>query len=60
MLGEVFYFPQEGWYRIEVRPENRDLYLWNAFAEGNLSGDVPVTGVFGGMVTRHLWLYITR
>lgn len=60
VLSQPFYFPEEGWYRIEIRPENRDLYRWNAFAEGNLSGEAAVTGVFGGMVARHLWLYITR
>lgn len=51
------YFPDSGWYTIDVRAENRDAYLWNNEGVSNIEGGV---GVFGATTSRAVRVYIRR
>ena len=57
IFGSTPYFPDSGWYRIDVRAENRDAYLWNNEGISNINGGV---GVFGATTSRAVRVYIGR
>ncbi len=52
-------FEGSGWYMIDVRGENRDAYLWNLNDEPSFDLDW-VRGVFGGLVSKRLWVFVRK
>jgi hypothetical protein len=50
-------FSDTGWYLVEIAAENRDAYNWNMMEESTYHSDL-ITGAFGGLLIRRIWLFL--